>query len=244
MSEPGLECYNCGRENPPWAQVCRECGVSLLGAARYPSGPPPRFPSDTGSLVSMGSAIATIVLAILVGLFLANLDPSRGTALVEPSISPPLTPSIVPSVPPSVPPTATPAPATPSPTPALPGMLVFGHTLDEATREVVDPDNSYVPGDTFAYSIRLEETWDVPEMLVEVVKVAEDGTEIVVQAPSVQPVDPESPVASFAVPADNLIYGADGVADSGDDFGTGEFVMRIYRGEELMAEGPFTLSLG
>ncbi len=180
-----------------------------------------------------------VSLAILVGLFLANLDPTRGTALVTPSISPPVTPSILPSVPPSVQPT--PPPATPTPTP-LPGVLVFGHELDPTTREVTEPDNSYVPGDVFAYSIRMEETFDTGEILVEVVRVAEDGSESVVQERSAQPVDPETPVAAFAVAADGLIFGGDGVADSGDEFGAGNFIMRVYRGEELIAEAPFSLA--
>ncbi len=239
MTEPGLECFNCGRENPRWAQVCRNCAVSLSGAARFPSGPPARFPTDRASLVSMGSAIATIALAIAVGLFVANLDPSEGIASVEPSVAPPITPSIVPSLPPTVAPT--PPPATPSPTPALPGTLTFGHELDPNTREVTEPVNTFGPGQTFAYSIRMPETFDVSEILVEVVRVADDGSETVIQAPSAQPIDPETPVAAFAVPADNLLFGADGLPDTGDEFGAGEFIMRIYRGEEVIAEGPFTL---
>jgi hypothetical protein len=51
-----VECFNCGRANPPWAQVCRFCGVPLVAAgspALIPSGP---FPTDSRSLLSMGAA--------------------------------------------------------------------------------------------------------------------------------------------------------------------------------------------
>ena len=227
MTEPGLECLNCGRENPAWAQICRNCGVSLSDAAPYPSGPPPRFPTDRSSLVALGSALATIVLAIFVGLFLVNLDPSSGTALQPPPSSPPITASIVPSVLPSVAPTP---PPTPTATPGFPATLVFGTAVNEA-QEIVEPDPDYTRGEIFAYSIRMAEPFGVPEILVEVIEMFPDGTEVVVQAPSVQTVDPNSPVVAFQVSADQLI----------DAFGPGSYRMQVYRGEEQIAEGEFTL---
>ena len=44
-----VDCYNCGRSNPEWAQVCRSCGVPLRhGQARVvPTG---RIPTDRNSL--------------------------------------------------------------------------------------------------------------------------------------------------------------------------------------------------
>lgn len=231
MTESGLECHNCGRENPAWAQVCRNCGVSLSGAAPYPSGPPPRFPTDRASLVALGSAIATIVVAIFVGLFLVNLDRTTpgtaGNGAQTPS-SVPMTPTIVPSVLPSVVPTIAPT-ATPTP---LPGTLTFGTALDETTREVTEPDPDYTRGENFAYSIRMPEAFGVDSILVEVIEVNADGTETLVQEASAQAIGADTPVASFQVSADALING----------FGPGSYIMRIYRGEELIAEGPFTLA--
>lgn len=245
MSEPGLECYNCGRENPTWAQVCRNCGVSLSGAARYPSGPPPRVPTDPASLVSMGAAMATIAAAIVVGLFLSNLDPTQGTALGgngngNGTATP--TPTVAGSPSPT-PGAASPSPSpTPEPTPSLPGTLAFGTELDPTTREVTTPQTSFGRGETFAYSIRMPEAFGVDSIQVAVLRVADDGTETVVQEPSAQAIDPNTPVAAFAVPADNLIVGSDGVPDTGDEFGAGNFIMRIFRGEELIAQGSFTLT--
>ena len=29
MTGDSVECFNCGRANPSWAQVCRSCGVPM-----------------------------------------------------------------------------------------------------------------------------------------------------------------------------------------------------------------------
>ena len=35
MTDETVDCFNCGRANPAWAQVCRSCGVPLRhGEAR------------------------------------------------------------------------------------------------------------------------------------------------------------------------------------------------------------------
>ena len=68
MTGDTVECFNCGRTNPSWAQVCRSCGVPMRpggAGARPPSGP---LPTDRDSLVSIGAGLATIALAIVFGL--------------------------------------------------------------------------------------------------------------------------------------------------------------------------------
>ena len=103
MTDESVDCFNCGRSNPEWAQVCRSCGVALRhGEARIvPTG---RFPTDRDSLISMGAVIGTILAAVIVGLFLSSLnstDPTVGEATPTPSPTPLPTPppaSIAPSV--------------------------------------------------------------------------------------------------------------------------------------------------
>ena len=75
-----VDCYNCGRSNPEWAQVCRSCGVPLRhGQARVvPTG---RIPTDTNSLISIAAVIGVILGAVVLGIFLSSLnptDPTRG----------------------------------------------------------------------------------------------------------------------------------------------------------------------
>ena len=244
MGEPTVECYNCGRENPGWAQICRTCGVSLRGAERFASGPPPRFPTDTRSIVSIVAAVGTIAAAIIVGVLLSNLDPSGPVAgapqatagVAATSTPPPATATVSPTTVATAAPTATPPPP-------LPGELVFGTALDPTTRVVSAPQTTFTLGDNFAYSVTMDEAIGAEQIFVEVVKV-EDGEETVLQEPTGgQLIDPAQPTAAFEVPADTLILGPDGVADSEDEFGTGSFVMRIYLGpDQLIAQGTFELT--
>ena len=230
MTEPRLECLNCGRENPPWAQTCRYCGVSLRDATLYQDGPPPRVPTDRSSLASMASAVGTIVVAVVIGLFLSNLDPRDATAGDGQAATPRPTPSIAPPPTTSIPPlTDTPAP---TPTP-LPGTLAFGTALDANTGEITEPTTTFGPGQAFAYSITMPEPLGVDRVFVEVVRVEADGTETLIQERSGgQPVDASSAVAWFSVDADSLISG----------FGVGNFIMRVYAPQDqLIAEGPFEL---
>ena len=63
MTGETVDCYNCGRANPAWAQVCRSCGVPIrpgMGASAS-QGPIPR---DRDSLLSMAIGLAAIVGAI------------------------------------------------------------------------------------------------------------------------------------------------------------------------------------
>ena len=70
-----VDCYNCGRSNPEWAQVCRSCGVQLRhGQARVvPTG---RIPTDTNSLISIAAVIGVILGAVVLGIFLSSLNPT------------------------------------------------------------------------------------------------------------------------------------------------------------------------
>src|SRR5512146_2453972 len=114
-----IDCPNCGRPNPGWAQVCRNCGFSLRRPATRPVGTPQRpFPTDQASLLSIGAAIGSIVLAIVLGLIFSAITPTRPTVGVSSEPTPSPIPSFSPSGAPSPSPSA--APATPSPTPPLP----------------------------------------------------------------------------------------------------------------------------
>jgi hypothetical protein len=233
MTDETVDCFNCGRSNPEWAQVCRSCGVALRhGQARVV--PSERFPTDRDSLLSIGAVLGTILLAVVVGLFLSGLnptDPTVGRATPTPSPTPEAT--LEPSIPA---PTDTPVP-TPSPTPALPGTVVFGTTLD-ANRQVTDPTDTFTPGMTFAHTITSTSAFGAPTIGEEVVRVNEDGTEgaqIVDPANNQLGVNPEATTAGFvAGDAANFIR----------SWGTGLYEMRIYVGETLIARGQFRLAEG
>src|SRR5947207_15776142 len=68
-------CPNCGHVNPPWARICRNCGVSLSRALGQPVSPPQSpFPTDQASLLSVGAAIGSIVIAIVLGLLFLEIN--------------------------------------------------------------------------------------------------------------------------------------------------------------------------
>lgn len=231
MSGDTVECFNCGHANPAWAQVCRQCGFALQPASRSSGGPRGIFPTDQASLISIGATLGAIVLAIGLGLFFAGLlPPAANVAIETPSPSPSATPLPSVSVAPSV--SASVAPTT-SQAPALPGTITFGTGLNSTTREVTNPTSSFTSGTGFAHSIKLTQTFAVNTVQEEITRVA-DG--VVVQARdkgSVQ-VTPSATIAGFKAGVDTtrLIAG----------WGKGEFVMRVYRGVELLAEGHFTLN--
>ena len=153
MTGESVECFNCGRPNPAWAQVCRSCGVPLV-AARGDGAPSGPFPTDQASLVSMGAAVAAILVAVLFGVIFSNLNPTNptvgfATPVPSPSGSFVIGPSFSPG--PSAPVAAT---TTPVPTPALPGTITFGTVLDGATRTVSQPTDQFTPqAGAFAHSI-------------------------------------------------------------------------------------------
>jgi hypothetical protein len=235
MTEETVDCFNCGRANPEWAQVCRSCGVALRhGQERIvPSG---RIPSDRDSLISIAAVIGTILLAVLIGLFVSSLnptDPSVGQA--TPTPIPTATPTEEPA---SVAPSASVSVApTPAPTPALPGTVVFGTTLD-GNKQVTDPQETFTPGMTFAHSITNSAPFGAATIGEQVLRINDDGSDgdtIVGAAQNQLTVDPAGTTAGFV---------AGDAANFVRDWGPGIYEMRIFVGETLIARGQFRLAEG
>ena len=240
MSGDTVECFNCGRANPSWAQVCRSCGVPMRpggAGSAPPSGP---LPTDRDSLVSIGAGLAVIGLAIVFGLVLAGILPE----------APPVIASTTPTPSPSLAASASEVPASASseptaePTPELIGSVTFGRGLNQSTQEVIDQTDRFASGSTFCHSIALPEPFGVSQYQEEVLKVRQNGTLRVVQArkEAPLPVASDSSVVGWCNPTDVLIFGVGGT----EGWGTGEFVLRAYRrsddGPQLLAEGRFTLA--
>jgi hypothetical protein len=186
---------------------------------------------DQGSILAIGGALGTIVAAIVIGAILSGLLPPAPPVAVEtptpnPSASAEPTPEPTPDPSASVDPSAT-------PTPTLPGTLTFGLGLNAETQRVTNPTDTFTPGTTFAHSIELTEPFGVNLIAEEVVQIAEDGTETQVVNPdeNTLDVDPNAMVDGFTVPTNALL----------DSLGPGTFVMRVYRGSELLAQGRFIL---
>jgi hypothetical protein len=234
VTDETVDCFNCGRSNPEWAQVCRSCGVALRhGQARIAPGG--RVPTDTDSIISIAAVIGTIMLAVFLGLFVSNLnptDPSIGVGAPSPTAS--ATPSEEPSVAPSA--TESVAPSA-SATPALPGTVIFGTMLD-GNRQVTDPTETFTPGMTFAHSITNNAPFGAATLGEQVVRLNEDGTEaaeIVAAAANQLSVDPAATTAGFV---------AGDAANFVRSWGPGLYEMRIYIGETLIARGQFRLAEG
>jgi hypothetical protein len=231
MSGDTIECFNCGHANPSWAQVCRQCGFALGPAGRSSTGPRGIFPTDQASLISIGATLGAIVLAIGLGLFFAGLlPPAPNVAIETPSPSPSPTPlpsiSVAPSVVESVAPSVV-------ATGALPGTITFGTGLNSTTREVTNATATFVAGTGFAHSISLTQTFAVNSVQEEITRIA-DGKVVQARDKGTVQVTPSAKIAGFkaGVNTTKLI----------DSWGKGEFVIRVYRGVELLAEGHFTLS--
>jgi hypothetical protein len=228
MTDETVDCFNCGRANPEWAQVCRSCGVALRhGEARVvPSGP---FPTDQTSLISIGAVVGTILAAVLIGLFVSGLNTTDGTiaqATPTPNLS--VEPSVAPSVEPSVAPSVEP---TPEPTPALRGTLAFGTGLDNAGN-VTGATDTFTPSTSFAYALSIPGGLGSTPMRNEISRTS----------------DPAEVVANDELtvdPADEIVgYNLGNASGFVQDWGPGEYVWRIYVGEELVAEAAFRLSEG
>ncbi len=231
MNDEPVDCFNCGRENPEWAQVCRSCGVTLRhGEERV--APADRLPTDQASLISIGAVLATILLAVFVGVFVSGLNPTEPsvglpTATPEPSVEVTVTPE--PTVEPI--PTDTPAP-TPEPTPALRGTLVFGTGLDE-NRNVTGATDTFTPSANFAYSLNVPDGIGSTPIRNEIIRTSEPAATVV---PGEEiPVSPDAQTVGFS------LGNASGFVR---DWGPGEYVWRIYVGDELLAEAPFRLAEG
>jgi hypothetical protein len=231
MTDETVDCYNCGRANPEWAQVCRSCGVPLRhGEARVvPSG---RVPTDQASLISIAAVIGTILLAVVIGIVVSNLnptDPTVGQATPSPSLAPSVAPSVAPSEPV---PTDTPAP-TPSPTPALAGTLTFGEALDGSGR-IVTPVDTFTPSMTFAYSVTVPGGFGEPQIWNEVARIGEGDPVIVLEREAIN-VDPASETFGYVIGSAQIFVSA---------WGPGEYEWRVYVGDEIVARTVFRLSDG
>ena len=226
MTDETVECFNCGRANPEWAQVCRSCGVPLRHGQTNaaPAGP---FPTDRNSLISIGSVIGTILAAVLLGVFISSLNPSDPSlALATPSPSP--TPEA------TVEPSETPVPAasaTPAPTPVpLPGTLAFGNELD-ADGRVVQEVETFTPSMTFAYSVEVADGFGAAQIFNEVVRV-DDARTVVLEREGVG-VNAEATVFGYVIgPAGNFVTA----------WGPGQYAWRVYIGDELVATKRFHLA--
>ncbi len=226
-----INCPNCGRPNPGWAQICRNCGYSLRRDLARPVGMPQRpFPTDQTSLLSMGAAVGSIVLAIVLGLIFSAVNPTQPTVGVtsptqsasatEPAVSPSLEPAPSPSSEP-----------TPAPTPKLAGTLTFGTGLN-SSKGITGEADIFAPGSTFAHSISSKDAFGVDRLFETVVRVANDGTETPVQTRYPVRVDPKAKVVGFVVSTRSLLS---------EWHGGGTFVMRVYKDQELFAQAQFEL---
>jgi len=229
MAEDTLECANCGNANPAWAQVCRTCGAPLTAAAVAAAAEPSVI--TEGSLIAIGAALGTIALAVVIGLVFGGiLPPAPPVAAATP------TPSA--SAEPTAEPTPDPSAGSPDPSasvgPVLPGTLTFGLGLNADTQRVTNPTDTFTPGTTFAHSIELTAPFGVTQLGEEVARINEDGTETIVITTEnqVDLQDPNATVDGFTVPTNALL----------DALGAGTYVMRVYRGTELLAQGTFILA--
>jgi len=228
MTDETVECFNCGRANPEWAQVCRSCGVPLRHGQSN-AAPVGRFPTDRNSLISIGAVVGTILAAVLVGVFVSSLNPSDpSAALATPTPSP--TPEA------TAEPSETPLPteaasAAPTPVP-LAGTLTFGSELD-ADGRVTEEVETFTPSMTFAYSVEVADGFGTNQIFNEVVRVDDDLT-VVLPREGVG-VNAEETVFGYVVgPASNFVT----------QWGPGEYAWRVYIGEELVARKRFRLADG
>jgi hypothetical protein len=231
-----IDCPNCGHPNPPWARICRNCGVSLSREVGPPvSAPQTPFPTDQASLLSLGAAIGSIVIAILLGLIFSSINPTQPTVGLASSETPTPQASAAASASATVKPTPKPSP---KPTPKPIGKISFGRGLDRSTRQVLYPTTVFGPNEFFGHSVSVPQPFGVATVTEEVVRVA-NGKETVVQArtaPDSQVhISPSAKIFGFLVSTNSLLQ---------DWNGGGIFVMRIWRGNEKLAEGRFTLSSG
>jgi hypothetical protein len=226
-----IECANCGHANPSWAQVCRNCGVSLRrDLARPVTRPVTPFPTDQSSLLSVGAAIGSIVIAIVLGLFFSAVNPTEPTVGIASSPSP--TPTARPA---AGSPTAVASKSvapTPTPKPKPVGTIKFGTGLT-AARTVTNPTTTFGANGYFAYSVSVPQPFGVTLLSEETVRVT-NGKETVVDARANNPVrvSASSKIFGFRLLTNTLLQAWGG---------GGTFIMRIYRGNEKIAEGQFVL---
>jgi hypothetical protein len=233
MSGDTVECFNCGHANPSWAQVCRSCGYPIQPSGQGSAGPRGLFPTDQDSLTSIGITLGSIVLAIVVGLIFSGLIPPAPN-IAEETPSPTPSPSASASVLPSV--SAGPS-ASALASPALPGTVSFGTGWNNDTHQIIEPTTTFTAASTgFAHAIILTAPIGVDRLQEEVVSVAADGTETIVQS--------RTDGTVFVDPS----LSTDGLKSSARvsqliaAWGKGTHILRVYRSGELLAEGTFTFS--
>jgi hypothetical protein len=233
MTGETVECYNCGRANPAWAQVCRSCGVPMRPGSGMAasSGPIPR---DRESLISIAVGLAAIVGAVILGVVLSGIIPEA--TVVEATATP--TPTVKPTPSGSKPPADASAEPSAEPSQQLIGTITLGTGLNDA-EEATGETDTFGPGASFCHSRTLSEPFGVESIQEEILRLEDDGSLTVVQRRrgSNLPVDANSQTAGFCAPGgtDSLLA----------DWGEGTFVMRDYRrvGQlELVAEARFTLA--
>jgi hypothetical protein len=235
MTGDTVECFNCGHENPAWAQVCRSCGYPIQSVVPTSGGPRGLFPTDQASLTAIGGAMAAILGAIVLGLILSGLIPpapnvAAETASPSPTPSVSASPSLLPSVVES-------APGSAGASPQLPGTIVFGTGWDKTAKQITGVTNAFTAASAgFAHSITLSEPFGVDRLQEEVVRLAADGSETIVQ-----PKDKGVVIVNPLLLSDGL-KSSSTVSALIAKWGKGTLVMRIYRGTELLAEGSFTFS--
>jgi hypothetical protein len=172
---------------------------------------------------STGTSPAAAKPAVLAG---AAATPTPSTPQPTPSPAPSAAnPTPTPTPRPS--PSAT--PATPAPTPEP--TLVFGAGLDSASQRVIAPTNVFTPGSTLAYAINLGEPFGVSQLTIQVAKIS-GGQETTVQPVGRWDVAPDAIAAGVQLPADRLLAA----------WGTGDYVLRVFRDGELLVEGVFQLA--
>jgi hypothetical protein len=231
MTDELVECFNCGRSNPEWAQVCRACGVPLRHGEPLLA-PDGRVPTDRDSILSIAAVIGTILAAAVLGLVLSGLNPTDPAVAGNPATPTP-TPTEEPSPSESVAASETPLP-TESVAPALPGTLTFGTQLDDASN-VVDPTTTFTPGMNLAYSVALPGGFGTDTIQNEVVRVEADGTEATVVPREAVQVDPAAEVFGYSIgDAAQFVL----------EWRPGEYEWRVYIADQLIASSRLTLSEG
>jgi hypothetical protein len=233
MSGDTVECFNCGHANPSWAQVCRSCGYPIQPSGQGSGGPRGLFPTDQDSLTSIGITLGSIVLAIVVGLIFSGMIPPVPDVAAEtpsPTPSPSASASAFPSA-------SENASASALASPALPGTITFGTGWNNTTHQITGPTTDFTAASAgFAHAITLSAPIGVDRLQEEVVSVAADGVETVVQSRADGTVFVNPELTTDGLKSDKR------VAQLIAAWGTGTHILRIYRGGELLAEGTFTFS--
>ena len=233
MTGDTIECFNCGHANPSWAQVCRSCGYPIQASGPASGAQAGIFPTDQASLTSIGATLGAIVLAIVAGLVFSGWIPPAPNVAEETA-----TPSPSASATASGSASAT-AIASPSvaATPGLPGTVTFGTGWNNTTRKITGATTTFTTASAgFAHAISMSAPLGVDRLQEEVVRVAADGTETVVQSRTDGTV-----FVNSTLKTDGLRSPAS-MAKLYKAWGKGVHILRVYRGGVLLAEGTFTFS--